>query len=551
MGSDHECERRRGRRCRRQPVDRSGRLGQPANATNRLREPDYVVPVFQLVVSQTASWMAPGLRLGDAVPTGLQGQMFIGVDQIEASGATSLSLGGVDAVVFKGDVTLNAGNRLILNARNFSATPGATVVLNAPYVDIGSGQRTGSWVGDSSYIGQSTPGAVAGTAKLVINANLIDIEGDLRSGAGYSYTSRYNGATAVSTAVSLPGFASMSFNSTGDIRLVTQLANNSTAGQLLTLGDINFTAAQVYPTTGAASSSNTAFTIRASGPTSTITFARNGAATPPVPLSANGQLVIIAPTINQGGVLRAPMGQITFGNSANPSFSKVNLLPGSITSVSLEGTLIPYGQPAGALGYIYGYNGSTRTNSKTTTTPQPPSKQVSFFGSTVNVAGGNGDQPAAVINESGGGDLYGAQFVSGRQGSVDTLAGTQTFAILPSLGSAYAPRDPQMQRSDGGINVDGAPVNLKVGDQVYLNGINGLPAGYYTLLPGHYALLPGGYKVTVAASQVAPDASYLRIARWGVHGVGLSRQCQYRPARPTGIAIPGHARRRRTQTVAI
>ena len=94
--------------------------------------------------------------------------------------------------------------------------------------------------------------------------------------------------------------------------------------------------------------------------------------------------------------------------------------------------------------------------------------------------GGNGDQPAAVINESGGGDLYGAQFVSGRQGSVDTLAGTQTFAILPSLGSAYAPRDPQMQRSDGGINVDGAPVNLKVGDQVYLNGINGLPAGYYT-----------------------------------------------------------------------
>ena len=157
-------------------------------------------------------------------------------------------------MVFKGDVTLNAGDRLILNARNFSATPGATVVLNAPYVDIGSGQRTGSWVrGSSDYIGQSTPGAVAGTAKLVINANLIDIEGDLRSGAGYSYTSRYNGAPAVSTAVSLPGFASMSFNSTGDIRLVTQLANKSTAGELLTLGDINFTAAQVYATTGAAS----------------------------------------------------------------------------------------------------------------------------------------------------------------------------------------------------------------------------------------------------------------------------------------------------------
>ena len=31
-------------------------------------------------------------------------------------------------MVFKGDVTLNASNRLTLNARNYSATAGATVV---------------------------------------------------------------------------------------------------------------------------------------------------------------------------------------------------------------------------------------------------------------------------------------------------------------------------------------------------------------------------------------------------------------------------------------
>ncbi|MEN3386307.1 MAG: hypothetical protein V7608_6351, partial [Hyphomicrobiales bacterium] len=223
-------------------IDQIG-WGQAATATNRLREPNYVAPVFELVISQTATWMAPGLRLGDAVPAALQGQMFIGADQIEASGASSVSLGAVDAVVFKGDVTLNAGNRLTLNATSLSATPGATVVLNAPYVDIGGGQRTGSWIteGTNIYSAQSSLNAlaVAGTAKLVINAALIDIEGDLRSGAGYSYTSRYNGATAVTTAVSLPGFATMSFNSTGDIRLITQTAS-STAKQLLTLGDLNF-----------------------------------------------------------------------------------------------------------------------------------------------------------------------------------------------------------------------------------------------------------------------------------------------------------------------
>src|SRR5438552_531466 len=89
-----------------------------------------------------------------------------------------------------------------------------------------------------------------------------------------------------------------------------------------------------------APAAGSAFTIRAGG---TITFARNSAVTPPVPLSANGQLTIIAPIIEQGGVIRAPMGQITFGDPAHPSDTNVDLLPGSITSVSLEDTIVPYG----------------------------------------------------------------------------------------------------------------------------------------------------------------------------------------------------------------
>ena len=69
-------------------IDQVG-WGQPANATNRLREPDYVVPVSSNWSSARprAGWR-PDAGLGDAVPTGLQGQMFIGVDQIKASGAT-------------------------------------------------------------------------------------------------------------------------------------------------------------------------------------------------------------------------------------------------------------------------------------------------------------------------------------------------------------------------------------------------------------------------------------------------------------------------------
>jgi hypothetical protein len=51
----------------------------------------------------------------------------------------------------------------------------------------------------------------------------------------------------------------------------------------------------------------------------------------------------------------------------------------------------------------------------------PPAKAISFFGQNVTVAGASGDCRAAVIEESGGGDLYGAQFISGAGGSVDTL----------------------------------------------------------------------------------------------------------------------------------
>ncbi|MFW2051457.1 hypothetical protein ACG916_21630, partial [Acinetobacter sp. ULE_I024] len=74
----------------------------------------------------------------------------------------------------------------------------------------------------------------------------------------------------------------------------------------------------------------------------------------------------------------------------------------------------------------------------------PPAKTISFYGKALTVAGATGGTAAARIDESGGGDLYGAQFVGGAGGSVDTLNGTQTFAILPSLGNRYAPRDPLM-----------------------------------------------------------------------------------------------------------
>ncbi|WP_194457891.1 filamentous haemagglutinin family protein [Bradyrhizobium sp. CCBAU 53421] len=469
----------------------------------------FVQPVFQTIVSQAAPLMTTGLAQGQSVPGNLLGDIFIGADQISGGGFASVSLGAVDALVFNGNVNLAAARSLTINASNISATPGARVRLSAPYVDIGGGQRNINEYTSSAYVPLGSYSAVpmAGTARLEVDADLIDIEGTLRSGASYSYvTSFIDFSTPVRQAVSLPGFASIAFNSLGDIRLVpvskTAPSYALKPSTLATAGDVTFTGTEIYPISSGpvsnayASITSSLFLIQATGPNSVVSFASNGQA-PYVPLSAGGSVQIVAPTINQGGVLLAPLGQITFGDPSNPTSTRaINLLPGSITSVSAGGTLIPYGAPLGNTDWIYGYDNSGTPN----TISAPPAKTISFYGRALTVAGASGGAATARIDESGGGDLYGAQFVSGAGGSIDTLNGIKTFAVLPSLGNRYAPRDPQMQLSDP-TQTTSAPVALQVGQQIYLSGIPGLPAGTYTLLPGHYALLPGAYKVTVAENQ--------------------------------------------------
>ncbi|GKQ51846.1 filamentous haemagglutinin family protein [Bradyrhizobium sp. Ce-3] len=519
----------------------------------------FVQPVFQTIVSQAAPLMTTGLSQGQAVPGGLLGDLFIGADQISSGGFASVSLGAVDALVFNGNVNLTAARSLTINASNISATPGASVRLSAPYVDIGGGQRNINEYTSSSYVplGSYSAVPVAGTAHLEVNADLIDIEGTLRSGASYSYvTSFLDFSTPVRQTVSLPGFAGMAFNSLGDIRLVPVSRNSPSYATkpttMTTAGDLMFTGTEIYPiSTGPVSNAYTSiasglFVIQATGPNSVVSFASNGQA-PYVPLSAGGAVQIVAPTINQGGVLVAPLGQITFGDPNDPASTRaINLLPGSITSMSAGGMLIPYGAPLGNTDWIYGYDNSGTPN----TISAPPAKTISFYGKALTVAGATGGAATARIDESGGGDLYGAQFVSGAGGSVDTLDGIKTFAILPSLGNRYAPRDPQMQLSDP-TQAASAPVALQVGQQVTLSGIPGLPAGTYTLLPGHYALLPGAYKITVAASQTtATGLSNLaqRDGSYRVLGYGEVANTGFHDALPSVfIVTPGAVVRRQSQ----
>jgi filamentous hemagglutinin len=450
----------------------------------------------------------------------LSGTADINVATIERGGFDQIALTSADTLTFAGNVTLQANASLTLDAPLIEASSGAQVRLSAPYVAIGN------YLNNPDYYDSQFPGANAaavlnpapGNATLAITGQLIDIRGV----SGWS------------------GFSTETLSSSGDIRFIagenpfnTPPAVNVPGspifeGALETSASLNLQGAQLYPTTATGFAINdlpsTAPSL--SAPTTvTIGSSLASGATPATPLSAGGSLSINATEIDQNGIVRAPAGQIalngvSFVNSQGVTVpGTVNLSAGSLTSVSANGLLIPYGSTQNGTQWTYSPSASL-----TEIVTQPPAKQVSLTGDSVNINRG------ATLDLSGGGDLYAYEFVAGQGGSVDVLspanlpaanhpAGTTvyTYAILPSLGSQFAPFDPQY--------ASGSPASI--GQTITLSGVPGLPAGTYALLPAYYALLPGAYAVQVVqpnsnilqGSAVAEsNGAYEVAARFGVAG---------------------------------
>ncbi|HEX3503123.1 MAG TPA: filamentous hemagglutinin N-terminal domain-containing protein, partial [Xanthobacteraceae bacterium] len=318
--------------------------------------------------------------------------------------------------------------------------------------------------------------------------------------------------------------------SAGDVRLIgadnqnSSLSNGVTSdgyggipwvGGLLVADNLNITAREVYPATG------TAYLLMslglapagASGTHNTITFASSGAA-PVTPLSAGGAIVVDAKSIVQGGALFAPLGTIQLGFGSGQSLpgvftvsetgndpyepadlgasafglfgnkittvptGSVTLLPGSLTSVSAGGLTIPYGNTVDGINWSFN---NTLLNG-------PPAKLVVLGGASVQT------QAGAVIDGSGGGEVYATEFVPGTGGSRDVLTTTtQTvYALLPGYASSLAPFDPTFA------------TKVTAGMTVTIPGGNGIPGGTYTLLPAEYATLPGAYRVVVTSTNSSP-----------------------------------------------
>ncbi|HEY9197886.1 MAG TPA: hypothetical protein VIR60_00880, partial [Gammaproteobacteria bacterium] len=318
-------------------------------------------------------------------------------------------------------------------------TPGSAQ-LNAAYVALGSTDR----------LSQDVAATAAGGGDLKINAGLIDVIGHSR----------------------IQEAATVALNSRGDIRLRgVQLQNGlDISGSLTTDGDLSLRADQIYPAT------LSDFTLEVSGANGTLSILPGDGDAAPV-LSAGGALHLRADNIVQRGVLKAPIGELDL-----VAGERLVLGAGSVTSTSADGATIPFGRLEAGEDWVYALQ-EQRFRVYTGSGAQPlPQKRITLDGADIEVREG------AVVDLSGGGDLLAYEFVPGVDGTRDILdpdLSPNTYAILPGSGLSYAPYDAQ--------EMDGS--TLQAGDSVYLSGIDGLPAGTYTLLPARYALLPGAWLV--------------------------------------------------------
>ena len=391
------------------------------------------------------------------------------------------------------DTVLRLPDQVVINAATIVVPYGRADTIQANYFNWNAQSDTSFGPGVAAPV---ATGVVAdgSQSSLSIIANTVDLIGQLAVQGGRK--------TPTGNIVGLPD---TSFTVAGDLRLnglgtVTDLMYT---GSLVSTGDLVFIAGQIYPST------NTSYTLASQ---TQVVFMANGPA-PQAPLSAGGELDVYAPVIQQFGTLRAPTGSITLGSTTDvsstadvplpldgltiPKTATLTLGAGSLTSVSADGETTLYGHVINGDDWVYGLT-TADTISGTggflaaPSITAPPAKHITLAGSGILVNSGS------KLDGSGGGDLYAGEFVQGTGGSKNIFTEANVFAVIPGY-TGITPYDREASTTGPSL-----------GQQVYLSGIPGLPAGYYTLLPGSYAELPGAFLVK---AQIAPGASTIGATR--------------------------------------
>ncbi|HBO7581086.1 filamentous hemagglutinin family protein [Pseudomonas aeruginosa] len=486
---------------------------------------DQVLRPRELIVGQQREAAGEGRDYAYAY-----GHGRLAASQVQDGGFGDLTLFSDGLLSFAGDLELSLAQRLRLYSGALGLGEGAAgdsrVRLSAPSLLL-----AGAFVNEAAENNETQPLSTGlfevsrqpSEALFEASAQVLDIRDSLVFGSRGSFRDASGGTQTIDRR----GFDRVELSSTGDMRL---LAGNATPverinTQVLSGGDLLIRAAQLYPGTGAGARILAGYGYQADGaavafdPARSLRIERSDATTPEQPLAVFGRLSLGAASVVQGGVVRAPLGYLEIGQNAD----KVELLSGSLTSVSGAGLTLPYGgtvdgqvwRYAGEEIALTGVGGSFNERGIMDT-------GVDLGGRSVRVASG------ATLDLSGGGELLGAGFVSGRGGSTDArynplvrfdeegrfdlpgLADNPIYAIVPGV-QRIAP-----------VAAEGGAVDPLVGQQISIgSGVPGLSAGTYTLLPSTYALLPGAYRVELngqAGLGRAAPTQLMRSSSWSLAG---------------------------------
>jgi filamentous hemagglutinin len=357
---------------------------------------------------------------------------------------------GFDDLSFKSTVALDLANTGTL-------TVPRALTLDAPLI-TGSGDSVlvSPWIrlkNSSQNVSSLAP--ATGEATLSLKGGWLDVTGGIK----------------------LSGFRDLNLESGHDIRLSdlqygTQ-GNLAWHGFLGSAGDLTLKGNNIYPTTLAD------FSITSThGDITTLPGDAPGTGTI---LSAAGRLSLVAEQggINHTGVIVAPMGQIDL-NAPN---GMAYLAPGSVLSSAGNAAV-----NLGTLDDVFWTFASRATGKLNETVSGAPAQSVSVKGAQVVTRAGS------TIDISGGGSIFGYQFIPGVEGSVNPFGVKGRYIIVPDQ-SASLP-----------------------GAGLYLAGGQGIAAGYYSVLPEQYAFLPGALVLTDLGSAYTPGSGTLSTQGYPVIG---------------------------------
>lgn len=416
----------------------------------------------RLVLRQQHDAGTAGMSFGQAIdPFAHNGLATVAAGKLEAAGFADVTLKSENRIEFDGAVSLRTQRSIALDAPNLLARPGAVATLSAAQVMLGNthANRQGNKYRDD---------ATAGAGTLTATADHLVLAGTLTQ----------------------QGFGTTTLNSTGDIEARAVAVGSDYKGAFISAGDINLNADRIYPS--ALSDFSVEIHNNPNGRVTTGQYDKR-AGDARTPMSASGRMALVAPYVTHGGTLMAPFGtlelrseSITRVNDVEMRVSRpvgggVTLDDGSVTSVSGDGQAILFGQTQlSGEDWVYALGKQVSR-----VIALAPEKRILLDGDSVSKS------ENATVDLSGGGDLLAWEFLPGTGGSRDVLdpsVSPNTYAIVPSYNGNFGAYD--LQNWSGAGTAAGQRIEL-------LDGVGGLAAGTYVLLPARYALLPGAYTVTL------------------------------------------------------